>query len=128
MAKSLRSKREKRLRAIRREIVEPFYQKKDDAKLAAQEAALTAPKMPVLGPTPASTSSTGMQVEEQVAAPNSTTANFNLMEVEMADNDQSKAKASLKPAGGIGKKSKKKLKLSKKKRHGKGKIRGKRNL
>lgn len=47
MAKSIRSKREKRLRAIRREIVEPFYDKKDAAKLAAQEAALAAPKLPV---------------------------------------------------------------------------------
>lgn len=47
MAKSIRSKREKRLRAIRREIVEPFYDKKDAAKLAVQEAALAAPKLPV---------------------------------------------------------------------------------
>jgi len=47
MAKSLRSKREKRLRAIRREIVEPFYDKKEAAKLAAQEAALAAPKLPI---------------------------------------------------------------------------------
>ena len=46
MAKSLRSKREKRLRAIRREIVEPLYEKKEAAKLAAQEAALAAPKLP----------------------------------------------------------------------------------
>jgi hypothetical protein len=35
MAKSMRSKKEKRLRAIRREIVEPFYDNKDAAKLAA---------------------------------------------------------------------------------------------
>ena len=47
MAKSMRSKREKRLRAIRREMVEPLYQKKEEAKLAAQEAALNAPKLPV---------------------------------------------------------------------------------
>lgn len=48
----------------------------------------------------------------------------------MADSDQSKAKASLKAVGRIGKKSKNKLKLAKKKRRagGKGKIRGKRNL
>lgn len=50
MAKSMRSKREKRLRAIRREIVEPFYEKKDEAKFAAQEAALAAPKLPVRSP------------------------------------------------------------------------------
>lgn len=47
MAKSMRSKREKRLRAIRREMVDPFYDKKEAAKLAAQEAALAAPKLPV---------------------------------------------------------------------------------
>ncbi|KAK2967727.1 hypothetical protein RJ640_028458 [Escallonia rubra] len=47
MAKSMRSKREKRLRAIRREIVEPIYEKKEAAKLVAQEAALNAPKLPV---------------------------------------------------------------------------------
>lgn len=52
MAKSMRSKREKRLRAIRREIVsaDPITQKKEDAKLAAQEAALAAPKVPVRSP------------------------------------------------------------------------------
>ncbi|MCI14048.1 hypothetical protein A2U01_0035175 [Trifolium medium] len=43
----MRSKREKRLRAIRREIVEPYYEKKEEAKLAAQEAALAAPKLQV---------------------------------------------------------------------------------
>lgn len=47
MAKSMRSKREKRLRAIRRDMVDPFYDKKDAAKLAAQQAALAAPKLPV---------------------------------------------------------------------------------
>ncbi|KAL2227256.1 UNVERIFIED_CONTAM: hypothetical protein Sindi_2084300 [Sesamum indicum] len=47
MAKSMRSKREKRLRAIRRELVEPIYEKKEAAKLAAQEAALAASKLPV---------------------------------------------------------------------------------
>lgn len=47
MAKSMRSKREKRLRAIRRELVEPIYDKKEAAKLAVQDAALAAPKLPV---------------------------------------------------------------------------------
>lgn len=46
----MRSKREKRLRAIRREIVEPYYDKKEAAKLAAQEAALAAPKLQVSVP------------------------------------------------------------------------------
>lgn len=47
MAKSLRSKRKKRLRTLRREMVEPYYDKKDVAKYAALEAALAAPKVPV---------------------------------------------------------------------------------
>ncbi|KAG8491060.1 hypothetical protein CXB51_014197 [Gossypium anomalum] len=125
MAKSMRSKREKRLRAIRREIVEPFYQKKDEAKMAAIEAALAAPKLPASSPPSGS-----MQLEEQVTAPSSATTNLNSMEVEMADSDENKTKASLRAVGRIGKMSKRKLKIAKKKRRagGKGKIRGKRNL
>ncbi|KAB2077782.1 hypothetical protein ES319_A06G119400v1 [Gossypium barbadense] len=125
MAKSMRSKREKRLRAIRREIVEPFYQKKDEAKMAAIEAALAAPKLPASSPPSGS-----MQLEEQVTALSSATTNLNSMEVEMADSDENKTKASLRAVGRIGKMSKKKLKIAKKKRRaeGKGKIRGKRNL
>lgn len=48
----MRSKREKRLRAIRRDIVatEPSVLKKEAAKLAAQEAALAAPKLIVKSP------------------------------------------------------------------------------
>ena len=59
MAKSMRCKREKRLRAIRREMVEPYYEKKDEAKLAAQEAALAAPKLPVK---PSSKASSSMEI------------------------------------------------------------------
>lgn len=56
MAKSLRSKREKRLRALRRDLVHPFYDAKDAAKLAAQEAALAAPKVILpIDPSPTST-------------------------------------------------------------------------
>ncbi|XP_014507335.1 uncharacterized protein LOC106767034 [Vigna radiata var. radiata] len=106
MAKSLRSKKEKRLRAIRRELVEPFYDKKEAAKLAAQEAALAAPKLEV-----PSKSNNTMDVT-------TSTGNTN-MDVEMADSSQ--IMASLKPVGGIGKKMKKKLKIAKNKRRGKGK-------
>lgn len=111
MAKSLRSKREKRLRAIRREIVEPLYEKKEAAKLAAQEAALSAPKLPVR-----SSNSSSMD-----AAPSSITNTA--MDVEMADGSQGTGR--LKPSGGVGKKLKKKLKLGKSKGRGKGKIRRK---
>ncbi|KAF7842926.1 uncharacterized protein G2W53_005224 [Senna tora] len=200
MAKSLRSKREKRLRAIRREIVEPFYDKKEAAKLAAQEAALAAPKLPVRAPrntameaeasTPASTSNIGLvgnccvfvldmvlievklkassflvgfvknviscvkriktgslmihKVElivntetgfailccvrvslDYLLIAHSNVLDFllNLSDVEMGDGSQSMA--SLKPAGGVGKKLKKKFKMGKRKNRGKGKIRRK---
>lgn len=115
MAKSIRSKREKRLRAIRREIVEPFYDKKDAAKLAVQEAALAAPKLPV--PTHNSNTSTAMDT--------TTTANTP-MDVEMDDGKGSTG--SLKANGGIWKKSKRKFKMGKGKRRGKGKVRRKHNI
>lgn len=50
MAKSLRSKKKRRLRTLRRELAEPIYDKKEAAKLAAQEAALAAPKLAVITP------------------------------------------------------------------------------
>ncbi|KAI5650269.1 hypothetical protein M9H77_36274 [Catharanthus roseus] len=115
MAKSMRSKREKRLRAIRREIVEPLYQKKEEAKLAAQEAALNAPKLPVRE----TKTNTSAAMEIIAAASN---FNKNDMDVEMTDNQSIRA---LNP---IGKKLKKKIKIAKKKHHGKGKIRRKQNV
>ncbi|MCO5549281.1 hypothetical protein L7F22_002749, partial [Adiantum nelumboides] len=47
MGKSIRSKRKKRLRTLKREIVEPHYDAKDALKQAAMEAALQAPKVPM---------------------------------------------------------------------------------
>lgn len=114
MGKSIRSKREKRLRAIRRDIVEPLYQKKEDAKLAAQEAAFNAPKLPVREIK--TNTSAAMEI---VAAASS--ANTTDMDVEMTDRNRA-----LKP---IGKKLKKKIALSKKHHgKGKGKIRRKHNV
>ncbi|XP_065853943.1 uncharacterized protein [Euphorbia lathyris] len=104
MAKSLRSKKEKRLRAIRREIVQPLYDQKDVAKLAALEAALAAPKLPVRQPA----SSSAM---DMTATPNTD------IDVEMGGENQTKS--ALKP---VGLKLKKKLKLGRKKNGGKGKF------
>eukprot|EP00268_Persea_americana_P068306 TRINITY_DN94_c1_g1_i1.p1 TRINITY_DN94_c1_g1~~TRINITY_DN94_c1_g1_i1.p1 ORF type:complete len:109 (-),score=30.53 TRINITY_DN94_c1_g1_i1:261-587(-) len=101
MAKSLRSKRKKRLRTLRREIVQPLYDEKEAAKLAVQEAALHAPKLPI----PPSYKSSSI------------TTTITDMDVEMADGGTAVAGSFLKPVGGVGKKSKKKLKLNK--RHGK---------
>ncbi|XP_031130220.1 uncharacterized protein LOC116031980 [Ipomoea triloba] len=114
MAKSMRSKREKRLRAIRREIVsaDPITQKKEDAKLAAQEAALAAPKVPVRSPS-TTNRTTAMAIE---SAPTTSNDKDNNMDVEMADDNQ--LTKSLKP---IGRKMKKKMKLAKKNGKGKGK-------
>ncbi|KAI3700189.1 hypothetical protein L2E82_44810 [Cichorium intybus] len=114
MAKSMRSKREKRLRAIRREMVEPLYEKKEEAKLAALEAALNAPKLPVRTRPDETTS---MDASALTAT---TTSNADMADVEMDEGNQSTK--SLKP---IGRRMKKKLKLSKKKYRGKGKIRKK---
>ncbi|KAK6155937.1 hypothetical protein DH2020_010185 [Rehmannia glutinosa] len=118
MAKSMRSKREKRLRAIRRELVEPIYDKKDAAKLAAQEAALAAPKLPVKS-TPSETSA----AMEVTAAATTSSANHNGIDVEMADDN--KSLKFLKP---IGQKLKRKIKIAKRKYRGKGKIRKKHNV
>ncbi|XP_058072280.1 uncharacterized protein LOC131221150 [Magnolia sinica] len=116
MAKSLRSKRQKRLRTLRREIVQPFYDNKEAAKLAVQEAALNAPKLPI-PPSYISTTTTTTAT---------TTANTTSMDVEMADGrNTASGSASLKPVGGVGKKRKHKSKGKKEKRHGKGKIRKK---
>uniref|UniRef100_A0A5B7C1N0 Uncharacterized protein n=1 Tax=Davidia involucrata TaxID=16924 RepID=A0A5B7C1N0_DAVIN len=122
MAKSMRSKREKRLRAIRREIVEPLYEKKESAKLAAQEAALAAPKLP-LRPHNGNTS-TAMDMTTTTTATTSVT-NTN-MDVEMDEGNQSLG--SLKPVRKIGKKLRKKMKMGKRKGRGKGKIRKKHNV
>ncbi|PON42884.1 hypothetical protein PanWU01x14_278620 [Parasponia andersonii] len=117
MAKSMRSKREKRLRAIRREMVEPIYEKKEAAKLAALEAALAAPKLPVT-PSPKATSSM-----ELATTSTAITTPSNNMDVEMAANNENNGL--LKPNGGIGKMSKRQFKVGKRRRHGKGKGKGK---
>lgn len=111
MAKSMRSKREKRLRAIRREMVEPIYDKKDAVKQAALEAALSAPKLPVRS-SPSAASSISMDVEISDGGIN-----------------QNKDSLSLKPAGGVGKKSKKKgFKVGKNKGRGRWKPGKKHNI
>lgn len=72
----MRSKRVKRLRAIRRDMVEPFYDNKDAAKLAAQEAALSAPKLPARA---SSTSTTTTTAAMDLVTTNITTSSVNAM-------------------------------------------------
>ncbi|CAA2977785.1 Hypothetical predicted protein [Olea europaea subsp. europaea] len=116
MAKSMRSKRKKRLRAIKRELVEPIYDKKAAAKLAVQEAALAAPKLPVKS-TPTTAAS-----DMDLTASTTSFIDKNT-DVEMTDGNQN-----LKALKPIGKKLKKKIKIAKRKHHGKGKIRRKHNV
>ncbi|KAF5191375.1 hypothetical protein FRX31_019036 [Thalictrum thalictroides] len=119
MAKSQRSKREKRLRTIRREITTPYYDKQESAKLAAQEAALAAPKIPPK--IYSNNKSTSMEITSSASAATNTITNT--MDIDMNEGGTSydQKSGSLKP---IGRKLKKKLKIGKGKR-GKGKIRRK---
>ena len=75
----MRSKRVKRLRAIRRDMVEPFYDNKDAAKLAAQEAALSAPKLPARASSTSSTTTTTAAMD--LVTTNITTSSVNAMGV-----------------------------------------------
>lgn len=104
-------KREKRLRAIRREMVDPIYEKKEAAKQAALEAALAAPKLPVRVP--------GANSMDTAAA---STPDIPIQGDDVEMEDASQKKAALKP---MGKKMKKKLKIAKKRGHCKGKLRRK---
>ncbi|CAN6907696.1 unnamed protein product [Brassica oleracea] len=119
MAKSMRCKRVKRLRAIRREIVEKeaFTLTRDDAKSAAIEAALAAPKLPVRQPPPSPFMEVVSSTTESASA-SGTIANDS--DVEM---DGEKHNKSLKP---IGRKLKKKFKMGMKNRRSKGFLRGRR--
>ncbi|AQK46045.1 uncharacterized protein LOC100275674 isoform 1 [Zea mays] len=114
MAKSLRSKREKRLRTLRREIAEPFYDKKEAAKLAAQAAALAAAPLPVRGPPPS-----------QDAGSSRAASSASAMDVEMSDAGNNRSKTFLRPLGSISKKKVQlhlKIKKDKRKARKKGKF------
>ncbi|CAN0911789.1 hypothetical protein LINGRAHAP2_LOCUS27056 [Linum grandiflorum] len=113
MGKSIRSKREKRLRAIRRDLVTPHYDKKDEAKIAALEAALAAPKLEVR-PSPFAAASAMDTSTVNIIDTTTTTSNTNTDAVEMAVDGN--GEKSMKP---LGRKLRKKLKLSKNKRRGK---------
>jgi len=114
MAKSMRSKRKRRLRTLRRDIAEPFYEQKEQAKLAAQEAALAAPKLEI--PT---TNKSQMEIE-----PVSGTNEGEPMAIEGIKRQKFK----LKPVGGIEKEWKSKNKLKKERRRQKHKRKKKLNF
>ncbi|CAN1225677.1 hypothetical protein LINGRAPRIM_LOCUS1006 [Linum grandiflorum] len=121
MGKSIRSKREKRLRAIRRDLVTPHYDKKDEAKIAALEAALAAPKLEVRPSPFAAASAMDTSTVNIIDTTTTTSSEFGVFgcgsvsdAVEMAVDGN--GEKSMKP---LGRKLRKKLKLSKNKRRGK---------
>lgn len=87
MAKSMRCKRVKRLRAIRREIVEKesFTLSREDAKSAAIAAALAAPKLEVRQP-PASPFMEIATPSSETASASATNANDSGMFLINSDN------------------------------------------
>ena len=120
MGKSIRSKRLKRLRTLKRELVTPHYDEKELAKMAAMEAALAAPKVEI----PKKRSQVeSMETEEQqsrgrTGQSSSTSA--------MAIDDSADANASgrskdltkkLKVRGGIKKRGKSQGRLKKERHH-----------
>ncbi|XP_078437826.1 uncharacterized protein LOC144708400 [Wolffia australiana] len=106
MAKSLRSKMQRRLRTLRRDLAQPFYDKKDAAKIAAQEAALEAPKLPV----PQYKKPAQDEGDEIGSEITTTQVSGNAMDVEMTEGVVPKKSSFLKARGGIGKNSRKKQK------------------
>ncbi|KAF9661021.1 hypothetical protein SADUNF_Sadunf19G0024700 [Salix dunnii] len=97
---------------IRRDLVQPLCDKKDEAKLVVLEAALAAPKLPVK-PSPFTSTSFYAVID--------TTATTTTIETQMDMDNDKQTKRSLKP---IRKKLKKKLKLLKKNNRGKRENRG----
>lgn len=75
MAKSLRSKMQRRLRTLRRDLAQPFYDKKEESKLAAQQAALAAPKVPVRAPKKSEEEGVEMGSEAAVDSPAAASTN-----------------------------------------------------
>ncbi|CAI0546224.1 unnamed protein product [Linum tenue] len=118
MGKSIRSKREKRLRAIRRDMIQPLYDKIDEAKLAAIQAALAAPKLPVK-PSPFESSSMDTSTVNIVDSTPTANADDGMLQTTNAagdiEMDDENGKKSAKPWG---KKLKKKFKLARNKRRG----------
>lgn len=103
MGKSIRSKRKKRLRTLKRELAQPHYDLKDAAKFAALEAALQAPKVEI----PKKISDMDVEPEYQ--------GRSGAMPMSIDDNSSHDVKG-LKVKGGVKKRSKSKSKLKKEKR------------
>ncbi|CAM6024555.1 unnamed protein product [Sphagnum balticum] len=113
MGKSIRSKRLKRLRTLKRELVAPHYDAKELAKLAAQEAAAQAPKIEL---PKRRSDSESMEVEEQ------TRGRVGQSESDMNDDGSAVTGRLLQAQGGIKKKRGKSQGRLKKERHHKKKL------
>lgn len=104
MGKSIRSKRKKRLRTLKREIVEPHYDSKDALKHAAMEAALQAPKVDI------SKKKSDMDIEPEYQGRSGAVVPMSI------DEGSSQVVGSLKVKGRIKKRGKSKSRLKKDKR------------
>eukprot|EP00250_Pteridium_aquilinum_P000761 c10923_g1_i1 orf=180-515(+) len=101
MGKSIRSKRKKRLRTLKREIVEPHYDAKDALKQAAMEAALQAPKIEL------PTKKSHMDVEAEYQGRSGAVVPMSI------DEGSTEVTKGLKARGGIKKRGKSKSRLKK---------------
>ncbi|KAG0582011.1 hypothetical protein M758_3G025900 [Ceratodon purpureus] len=112
MGKSIRSKRLKRLRTLKRELVTPHYDEKEALKNSAMEAALAAPKVEL---PKKRVRDEAMEVEEPTRGRpgQSSTA----MVVDEAGTSTSGNDSKLKARGGIKKRGKSQGRLKKERHH-----------
>jgi hypothetical protein len=112
MGKSIRSKRLKRLRTLKRELVAPHYDEKEAAKNAVMEAALAAPKIEL---PKKRARGEAMEVEEPARGrPGQTSAS---MVIDEAGASTSGNDSKLKARGGIKKRGKSQGRLKKERHH-----------
>lgn len=116
MGKSIRSKRLKRLRTLKRELVTPHYDEKEAAKNSVMEAALAAPKVEI---PKKRLRDEAIEVEEPARGrPGQTSTSMVIDEAGASTSGDSKLKAK----GGIKKKRGKSQGRLKKERHHKKKL------
>lgn len=113
MGKSIRSKRLKRLRTLKRELVTPHYDEKDAAKQAIMEAALAAPKLEL--PKKRSREET-MEVEEPTRGREGQSSTSMAVDEAGPSNGGNDSKR-LKVRGGIKKRGKSQGRLKKERHH-----------
>jgi len=112
MGKSIRSKRLKRLRTLKRELVTPHYDEKEAAKNSVMEAALAAPKVEI---PKERLREEAMEVEETTRGRLGQTSTSIVVDEVGASTSGNDSK--LKPRGGIKKRGKSQGRLKKERHH-----------